>query len=88
MGDEGCARECKETLHCVFGLQVKEARVSQFLRGCNQVNSFMSSWDALTEWLTVRKKRGSKLIDGVVGVFVARADIQYKDGNHPLVVLI
>ena len=85
MGDSGRTTECKQTLHRVFGSQVKEARVSPFLRGCDQVNSFMSLWDALTAltaWLTVRKEWGVKLIDSVVGVFVARADIQYKKCNN------
>ena len=52
--------------------------MSQFLRGRDQVNSIMSSWDFCMQSLDVRGKRNT-----VTGVFVTRADIEYLVPSNP-----
>ena len=45
MGDPEREVEAREILVGVFGKTLSDARVSHFLRGRDQVNSMMSSWD-------------------------------------------
>ena len=78
MGDPGREVEAREILVRVFGKTLKEARLSQFLRGRDQVNSIMSSWDFCMQSLDVRGKRNT-----VTGVFVTRADIEYLVPSNP-----
>ena len=78
MGDPERENEAKGILVRVFGKTLRDARVSQFRRGRDQVNSMMSSWDFCMQSLDVRGKRNT-----VTGVFVIRADIEYLGPSNP-----
>jgi hypothetical protein len=62
----------------VLGTSIVLHRISEFLRGLNQLNSMVSSWDFFSYWA-----EQSPQSETMVGVYVVRADIRLlREGPH------
>ena len=82
MGDAAREEEARIILVAVFGDSFREARVTEWLRGPDQISSVISSVDSLYHMLKMRKKEVT-----VVGAYVTRVDtrlLQLGTSDWPL----
>ena len=71
MGNAACLDDVEAKLRLSFGTMHLEARVSQHLRGKDQLQSVISSWDTLCHMLRLRRK-----VNTIEGVYFVRVDVE------------